>query len=94
MKTVVTTVIAMVKQSPFQQDLFDFKYIEDQVATIKASMDNKEDKLENNSDDSLDNNDPEQNIYEMLHVQKLLLEDIQAQLSELNDQSKGKWWKF
>lgn len=68
----------MVKQSPFQQELFDFKYIEDQVATIKESSHTK---VENDTTHLLEE-----------HLQ--LLRDIHNVLIEMNHntQKKKKWF--
>lgn len=78
MMIVVSGVIGMVKQSPFQQDLFDFNYIENQVAEIKKSMDKENDYMD------------EQQISEILNNQLVILENIQQLLSEIDDNTKKK----
>lgn len=70
----------MVKQSPFQQDLFDFNYIENQVADIKKSIDKENDNID------------EQQLSEILNNQLVILENIQQLLSEIDDNTKKKTW--
>jgi len=86
-KTAANRVIGMVKQSPFQTDLFDFKYIEDQVKAIKASMN------EGNEETTEESKDNEQNINEILNNQLEILHDIQYLLTEIeNNTKKKKGW--
>ncbi len=80
MMIVVSGVIGMVKQSPFQQDLFDFNYIENQVADIKKSIDKENDNID------------EQQLSEILNNQLVILENIQQLLSEIDDNTKKKTW--
>lgn len=86
----------MVKQSPFQKDLFDLTYIEDQVAKIKQEMNKKNSNNEASASDdsnmSMSSND-ESNLYEMLKVHEILLKDIQQQLEQLNSKSQKRWFK-
>lgn len=84
MGIVAKRTIAMVKQSPFQQDLFDFKYIEDQVANIKKSV-----KETNNIED-------ERSLTGILDEQLSVLHDIQYLLSEIDHNTKRKkgWLNF
>lgn len=72
----------MVKQSPLQQDLFDFKYIEDQVATIKESLDESP------------NTKEEKDITKFFDEHLQLLRDIHNVLSEIdhNTKKKKKWF--
>lgn len=71
----------MVKQNPFQQDLFDFSYIEEQVDEIKKST-KKTETIEN-----------ERNLNEILDEQLSVLHDIQYLLSEIDNNTKRrkKW---
>lgn len=84
MMTDANRLIGMVKQSPFQEDLFDFSYIENQVNKIKENMEKSKDKV---SDPSLE---------EMLNQQLFLLHDIQSLLYDMRDPSKKKkrWFNF
>lgn len=82
----------MVKQSPFQQDLFDFKYIEEQVAKIKKSMNENNGESEYVESDDMEASENKENIYELLKVQQLLLEDILDQLKKMNKKTKRKWF--
>jgi len=84
MKTGVDEVVTMVKQSPFQQDLFDFQYIEDQVSAIKQSMENVE-VIED-----------EKEVKEMLNEQLAILYEINDTLAKMNESKKTKksWFNF
>lgn len=83
-KTAVNGTIGMVKQSPFQHDLFDFKYIEDQVASIKKTINNEE------------SNEDKRNIEDILEEQLSVLKEIQFLLTEINSNTKRKnsWFSF
>lgn len=81
MKIVVSSVIGMVKPNPFQQDLFDFTYIEDQVKDIKKSM-------ENNASEMIE----EKSITDMLDEQLAILQDIQRLLTEIDGNTRKKSW--
>jgi len=74
----------MVKHDLFQQDLFDFKYIEDQVSSIKQSMQEVE-KL-----------DSEKDIKDMLNEQLAILHDINNRLEKIteNEMKKKRWFNF
>lgn len=74
----------MVKHDLFQQDLFDFKYIEDQVSSIKQSMQDVE-KL-----------DSEKDIKDMLNEQLAILHDINNRLEKIteNEMKKKRWFNF
>lgn len=76
----------MVKQSPFQTDLFDFKYIEDQVAAIKKSMKENETKFVEN----------EKSLHNILDEQFAVLQEIQYLLSEIekNTKKKKNWFNL
>ena len=84
MKTAVNRGGTMVKQSPFQEDLFDFKYIEDQVSAIKQTMENVE------------NIDDEREIREMLNEQLNILYEINNTLEKMNESKNKKkgWFNF
>lgn len=84
MKIAVNRGIGMVKQSPFQEDLFDFKYIEDQVSAIKESMEDSE------------NVKDERNLIDVLDQQLSVLHDIQHLLTEIaaNSKKKKSWFNF
>lgn len=69
----------MVKQSPFQHDLFDFKSIEDQVKAIKKSVAENENKPNTQSSN------------EILHEQIALLENIQSLLMDIKNNTKKNW---
>lgn len=73
----------MVKQSAFQHELFDFKYIEDQVKKIKNSVEDTKNNSELESED-------EQSINEILNNQLSILQDIQFILNEINNNTKKK----
>lgn len=86
-KIAVNHVIGMVKQSPFQTDLFDFKYIEDQVKAIKASMN------ESNEETTAQSENNEPDINEILNNQLEILHNIQYLLTEIeNNTKKKKGW--
>lgn len=82
MKIAVNRGIGMVKQSPFQQDLFDFKYIEDQVTAIKKSI-RESDKIEPEKEET--------NFYE---EQLSLLREIRNILLEIDKNTKKKRSRF
>lgn len=84
MRTAANRGAQMVKQSPFQQDLFDFKYIEDQVSAIKQSMENVE---------SIDD---EKEVREMLNEQLAILHEINDTLTKMTENKKVKkgWFNF
>lgn len=87
-KIVAKAVNGMVKQSPFQTDLFDFKYIEDQVKAIKASM---KEISEEETNEASENN--EQDINDILNNQLEILHNIQYLLTEIeNNTKKKKGW--
>lgn len=79
MKTVVIRGAVMVKQ-----DLFDFKYIEDQVSAIKQSMENVE------------NTDNEKDVADLLEEQLDMLRKINATLENIqqNNNTKKGWFNF
>lgn len=70
----------MVKRSPFQQDLFDFKYIEDQVAEINKTMETTNEITD------------EQALLDVLNDQLSVLQDIQTILTNIENNTKKKSW--
>lgn len=86
MKIVVKRGIGMVKQSPLQSDLFNNKYIEDQVKKIKESLDEK--KADSKTDEL------EEKLSNLLKDQLSILQDIQFILSEIekNTHKKRRWF--
>lgn len=86
MKIVANRGIGMVKQSPFQHDLFDFKYIEEQVSAIKKNQKRK--KVTDLSN--------EKDLTEILDNQLSVLNKIQQILSEIENNTKKKkhWFNF
>ncbi|MEJ8776703.1 hypothetical protein [Pseudogracilibacillus sp. ICA-222130] len=82
MTIVVKAVIGMVKQSPFQHDLFDFTYIEEQVKNLKKSLPEKEmEDLE------------EQTLKKLVEEQTFILRDIDERLHNIEKkQQKRKWF--
>ncbi|HIV74283.1 MAG TPA: hypothetical protein H9895_04290 [Candidatus Pseudogracilibacillus intestinigallinarum] len=72
----------MVKQSPFQHDLFDFTYIEEQVKNLKKSLPEKEmEDLE------------EQTLKKLVEEQTFILRDIDERLHNIEKkQQKRKWF--
>jgi len=86
MKIVVKRGIGMVKQSPLQSDLFNNKYIEDQVKKIKESLDEK--KADSKTDEL------EEKLSNILKDQLSILQDIQFILSEIekNTHKKRRWF--
>jgi len=82
MTIVVKAVIGMVKQSPFQHDLFDFTYIEEQVKNLKKSLPEKEmEDLE------------EQTLKKLVEEQTFILRDIDERLHIIEKkQQKRKWF--
>ena len=79
MKTVVNRGVVMVKQ-----DLFDFKYIEDQVSAIKQSM------------GDINNETQDKNMTEILAEQLKILREINHTLENIleNNQRKKSWFNF
>lgn len=85
MQTVAPGMIPMVKPNPFQHELFDFKYIEDQVAKIKGETKEIEHEEE-------DKEVEEDSLKEILHEQLSVLKDIHSLLLTIDKNTQKKRW--
>lgn len=83
----------MVKQSPLQSDLFNHKFIEDQVKKIKESLEKEKKEGEDENDTSPE---AEETTKDLLLDQLIILQEIQLILKDIekNTHKKKRWYQL
>lgn len=83
----------MVKQSPLQSDLFNHKFIEDQVKKIKESLEKEKKEVEDENDTSPE---AEETTKDLLLDQLIILQEIQLILKDIekNTHKKKRWYQL
>lgn len=75
----VKAVIGMVKQSPFQHDLFDFSYIEEQVKQMKKSIPSTKET-------------DEQSLRKLVEEQSIFIKDLDDRLEKIEAKKQKRKW--